>query len=1068
MAVRRSGPRRVWLAAVAAVLAAAALLAVALTRVGGGPAELATWQPASAVGDTARAERDAEAREQHVLREVWGLEPHGTRHIAPEESIIRHGRPRRQTARAQAAAAQPAAPPARAQQAKQAKQVASAAPAPSRRAPAAPQPHAATQQDRIDATLKRLKARAKKLGVSFRGKKLTQLDDLPIPDLEYGSSTPDIPFPSGTGGAENKADTQTLAERWQSTWHRSRADEADPGDAKFEDAGINVNAADPMFPDQSGDRDVDASMIYPTIQFDAPPKQSLYAPAWSPDYLEPARHAPTDHAAWNWIARAKKLEEAFEREEMAKLKEGTASPPDAAAAAQKPAQKPAEPKSQLAGAERSRHGFGSAWELPKGPESASRREREEAIAQAWGMDRPRRAVAADSTGQWAGTPRRGSAKEKAALQELKKVDSDEEQARADERAARKREQQQLHGLYGGAEKAATLTALAEVSPGKASVKDPCPWYGCADGSDSSMAWKKKEKLQAAAQILKQQQEQQRKMDATTDLNAKTEQLLGFPTVESPTQKLLAHGYGTTNSFQADPITAAHDQFYGGDHHYYGSDLPVFARGEGAHAARNTKSHVKAHEAYAADGKRAVYDLDEPHSFDSVPLASPSSFLSRVEANYPSGYDTAHPTSPGKLQAKLFRGQVLADWRKYEHGLTKCMEAEATVEPNLHDYSCRDVSTGLSYLQSCMQNHKFGLESVSGAPQLAQTGGGASEGAWGALPKLVEMTYQLHPKDYQTVHQVLSNSAVFGALWNMERLHARCAATGSAVRYRTRGSRVRQIDSEVKYLDRLLKWWYPGTPEQQKGEAIIQGAYKGLPWEHASQARGAARNYWTYTNSKYPDASAYPNLPSEKQFYGPETGYMAADWLPADKDREGLPRWRVPAGGDESVQNPAGRVGSLGDYTMQQPRSKLQTDDAVAGFPVTVNGKFVDPANPRPWQADKGAYNPWTGYFWTGAWWARAGLGRGWGGLAGATSLIVNVSCRVRVCVLRVRGCVHAHVYAVCARARMLTRSATLGRASARRRRRHPVSIYTHTHTHRAGQVRRDAGGTPHDAVQHWL
>ena len=80
-------------------------------------------------------------------------------------------------------------------------------------------------------------------------------------------------------------------------------------------------------------------------------------------------------------------------------------------------------------------------------------------------------------------------------------------------------------------------------------------------------------------------------------------------MESPTQKLLAHGYGTTNSFQADPITAAHDQFYGGDHHYYGSDLPVFARGEGAHAARNTKSHVKAHEAYAADGKRAVYDLD---------------------------------------------------------------------------------------------------------------------------------------------------------------------------------------------------------------------------------------------------------------------------------------------------------------------------------------------------------------------------------------------------------------------------------------------------------------------------
>ena len=70
-----------------------------------------------------------------------------------------------------------------------------------------------------------------------------------------------------------------------------------------------------------------------------------------------------------------------------------------------------------------------------------------------------------------------------------------------------------------------------------------------------------------------------------------------------------------------------------------------------------------------------------------------------------------------------------------------------------------------------------------------------------------------------------------------------------------------------------------------------------------------------------------------------------------------------AGGDENIANPSGPVGSLGDYTMQQPRSKLEAQGAP--FPATVNGRFVDPANPRPWQADKGAYNPWTGYFWTG-------------------------------------------------------------------------------------------------------
>jgi hypothetical protein len=977
------GPGRLWLAA-ATVLAVAALVAVVLTRLGAAPqpaalALAANWQPSSAVGDTRRAERDAEAREQRLLREVWGLKPHGTRHIVPEESIVHH--PRRPAAAGRAAAPPPAPEIDRAQT-KGRHEPAAPKPAPARsehaavaastqKAPgiaaAGGQPPADSKQDRIDATLRRLKAQAKKLGV-FKGKKLTQLDeefdDLPIPDLEYGATTPDIPFPSGTGGAENKAATQTLAGQSLSLneWspmkdpaHRSRTDEADPGDAKFEAAGVYVNSGNPLFPGRTGDRDEDATMIYPTIQFAAPPKEALYAPAWSPDYLEPARHAPTDHAAWNWIARAKKLEDAFEREEMAKHKKGTAPAP---AAEQKPAQAQAQkaaaqPKTQLAGVERSRHGFGSAWELPKGPESARRRQREEAIAEAW--DTPRHdAVAPDSTGGWASTQHGGVAKEKSALQELKRVDTDEHQARSIVRAAHKREQQQLHSLYGvvpshldkevaeimgSQSKAATLTELAEVA-----IKDPCPWYGCADGSDSIMAWKKKARLQAAAQILKQQkkekEEEQHKIDVATDLNAKTEQLLGFPTVESPTQKLLAHGYGTTNTFKADPITAPHDQFYGGDHRYFGSDLPVIARGDGGHAASSTKSHVKAHEAYAADGKRAVYDLDQPHSFDSVPLASPSSFMSRVEANYPNGYDTAHPWSPGKLAAKVFRGQVLADWRKYEHGLTKCMEAEATVDPNLHDYSCKDVSTGLSYLQSCMQNHQFGLESLSGASQLAHTAGDASEGAWGALPKLVQLTYQLHPKDYETVHQVLSNNAVFGALWNMERLHARCAATGSAVKYRTRGSRVRQIDSEVKYLDRLLKWWYPGTPEQQKGEAIIQGAYKGLPWEHASQARAAARNYLTYANSKYPDASAYPNLPLEKQFYGPETGYMAADWQPADRGRKGLARWRVPAGGDERVQNPAGPIGSLGDYTMQQPRSKLDTDKAVAGFPVTVNGKFV--------------------------------------------------------------------------------------------------------------------------------
>jgi hypothetical protein len=317
-------PRWAALAGIAMVAAASiALVGMALDG-GGGVGGLATelewrrgsWYPdRRAATQAERAEKAAKEKEQALLRQVWGLEPHGTRQIAPEESMIHHPHKaapsRRKVAPARSSTVQ-AAPSKPAHQAALTKHATKAKPL---KREAVPGPGAAavhprtvsggSRQDAIDSTLARLKAQAKKLGVSFKGKKLTQLDDLPIPDLEYGSTTPDIPFPAGTTGAENRASTQTLAQQWR----RAKSDEADPADAKFEDAGIYVNTADPMFPDQSGDRDVDATRIYPTIQFAQAPKQTtLYAPAWSPDYLEPARHAPTDHAAWQWIAKAKKDE----------------------------------------------------------------------------------------------------------------------------------------------------------------------------------------------------------------------------------------------------------------------------------------------------------------------------------------------------------------------------------------------------------------------------------------------------------------------------------------------------------------------------------------------------------------------------------------------------------------------------------------------------------------------------------------------------------------------------------------------------------------------------------------
>jgi hypothetical protein len=990
MILRRAFPSQVWLAIVAMVAAFAALSMVVLLAggVGDRASELA-WGAGAASSSEERAGKVAEEREQRVLREVWGLPalPEHPRRTAVHKSAARHtasasslqksppksahkvavqsanhaaaverkrALPVRSTAAAvtgstETAVAKPAPP----RVTKPAPHVAAnvAEPALPKATKATPQNvHFGTkEQERIDATLRQLQDQAMKLGVRFKETQGTQLDDLPIPDLEHGSTTPDIPFPSN-GGAGDKGATQALSQ--------------DPSAGKFEHAGINVYGwNDEGLPDRS-DHYADPLDVYPTIQFAESPRDStLYAPAWSPDYLEPARHAPTDHAAWAWMAHAKALEQRYEEQEEAKLRQSpeAAAPPKGVSPSVGPPAEQAGKQQALAELSSSgtvrcpwygcADGSGSLLVRALNPaRTASARSKAQARGGGAGKDggEAERTSGASSSAVGKGGGRDNAVK---VAPELK-----------DPRAA------------AGGEVARTLQLLGFPADGERVVS--------AEGAREGAATK----LRVAEEIMKEDGEGRKGSSPPQ------------------TQQLLAHGYGTGNAYKADPITAPHDQFYGGDSRFFGSrppPVPKWAHAEDERAARHrswrtrrhrkqhTARHVRGHEAFAADGKTPVYDLDEPHSFDSVPLASPSSFLSRVAAHFPGGYDSAHPTSPGKLQAKVFRGQVLADWRKYEHGLTKCLEAEATIDPNLRDYSCADVSTGLTYLRSCMENHAFGLASlvqptVQGppAPQLASAQGevaesaggaggvvgeGRDKGAWAALPELVQQTYKLHPKDYETVYSVLSNSAVFSSLWNMERLHARCAATGSAVKYRPRGSRVQQIDSEIKYLDRLLKWWNPGTPEMQKGEAIIQGAYRGLPWEHASQARGAARNYWTYTNSRYPDASAYPNLPSENQFYGPETGYMAEDWAPSEgagKGRAGLPRWRVPGGGKHHpIKNPAGNVGSLGDYTMQQPRAKLEAGHT--GFPVTVNGNFVDPGNPRPWQADKGAYNPWTGYYWTG-------------------------------------------------------------------------------------------------------
>ncbi len=369
------------------------------------------------------------------------------------------------------------------------------------------------------------------------------------------------------------------------------------------------------------------------------------------------------------------------------------------------------------------------------------------------------------------------------------------------------------GAAAAHEDASQQQQLHEVS----AKQTPCPWYGCPDGSHANFL---------PASVLKAKQQQ---------LKLKQQQLK---------QKLhLAHGYGTTNAYTAKPLNAPENQYFAGDHTFHGSERPVTSQA----------GTVNGKEAYSNDMQPA-YDLDGPTSFDSVPLAEPTSFLSRVAKDQPQG--------DGKLEYNEYRFTVLSSWRKYEHGLSKCMQAEATLDPSLKDYSCMDVQVGIKYLKDCMEHHSFGLQSLDQTateqplpwqafPQESSSSSAKSEGgAWGVLPSLIQQSYSLDPEDYHTVYKVLSSSAVFTALWRMENLHIRCIYTGSThvPEEVSRANQIRGIDREIYNIDRSLKHDYPGTPSMRIAEARLQGAFRGMPWEHNAITRGAVRNYWAHVAS----------------------------------------------------------------------------------------------------------------------------------------------------------------------------------------------------------------------------
>ena len=159
--------------------------------------------------------------------------------------------------------------------------------------------------------------------------------------------------------------------------------------------------------------------------------------------------------------------------------------------------------------------------------------------------------------------------------------------------------------------------LAQVSSGA----DPCPWYGCADGSHADFS-----DHPQSLKVVKSKPTETKKPEKHV---AKAKSQVG------QNQNLLAHGYGTSNAFTVHPLTAEKNQFYGGSPKHFGSSRPVTSR----------SGFVDGSQAYSTDMAPA-YDQDDLTSFDSLPLASPSSPESRIAL--------AQPAGDGTLSQNIFR------------------------------------------------------------------------------------------------------------------------------------------------------------------------------------------------------------------------------------------------------------------------------------------------------------------------------------------------------------------------------------------------------------------------------
>ena len=131
-----------------------------------------------------------------------------------------------------------------------------------------------------------------------------------------------------------------------------------------------------------------------------------------------------------------------------------------------------------------------------------------------------------------------------------------------------------------------------------------------------------------------------------------------------------------------------------------------------------------------------------------------------------------PTKFGPLRRAKWtasRYRVLALWAAASRSTESCMDATNEIYPDARDDSCVDIDRSMALVQQCMRNQKDGFQRMADG----------KNGAWDALPALVDMTHALGTSDRDMVATKLDKSAVFFTLARLEALHAECHGLGPA-------------------------------------------------------------------------------------------------------------------------------------------------------------------------------------------------------------------------------------------------------------------------------------------------